>query len=161
MSSRVTRGRLRFCSRLSLSNNVILVFLTNLKYIFGYTHFAICQRLIAGNKKNMTKNEADTGQSNIDAGYEEIDDPNFFKFESIGDKIKGQLVDIGWSDQYDFGLYTVEDGDKNQTRFHGSSQLDSRMKQVSLGDHIVVEFMDIEKRPKGDMKLFRVMRKSS
>jgi len=104
---------------------------------------------------------AKTEQNNIEAGYEEIDDPNFFKFESVGDKIKGQLVDVGHSEQYDFGLYTVEDENKEQTRFHGSSQLDSRMKQIELGDHIVVEFMDIEKRPKGDMKLFRVMRKTS
>lgn len=105
----------------------------------------------------------ETEQEKVDAGYEEIDDPDFFKFENIGDKIGGKLVDVGHSDQYDFGLYTVEsdDADKKQTRFHGSAQLDSRMKQVELNDIILVEFMDIEKRPKGDMKLFRVMRKSA
>lgn len=111
--------------------------------------------------KEEQKKDDEQGSSGIEAGYEEIDDPEFFKFENIGDKIGGKLVDVGKSDQYDFGLYTIENDEGEQTRFHGSSQLDSRMKQVNLGDVILVEFMDIEKRPKGDMHLFRVMRKTS
>lgn len=91
--------------------------------------------------------------------YEEIEDPDFFKFESVGDNIAGELVDIGTSDQYKFGLYTVEKSDGSQVRFHGSAQLDSRMKQCGIGDHIKVEFIDVEKRPKGDMKLFSVRRR--
>jgi len=94
-----------------------------------------------------------------DAEYEEIDDPEFFSFKDIGDSVEGKLVDIGTSEQYGFGLYTIEDENEDQTRFHGSAQLDSRMKQVNLGDWIKVEFMDLEKRPKGDMKLFKVMRR--
>lgn len=96
-----------------------------------------------------------------DAGdnYEEIGDPDFFKFENIGDSISGELVDIGLSDQYKFGLYTVETSDGKQVRFHGSAQLDSRMKQCNIGDHIKIEFIDVEKRPKGDMKLFNVRRR--
>lgn len=90
--------------------------------------------------------------------YEEIEDPDFFKFNEIGDKIEGKLVDIGESEQYKFGLYTVETSDKDLIRFHGSSHLDSRLKQVSLGEYIQVEFIDIEKRPKGEMKLFSVRR---
>lgn len=103
-----------------------------------------------------------TKQKNIEgteAGYDEVEDPNFFKFVNVGDKIAGRLVDIGSSDQYGFGLYTVEKADGTQARFHGSAQLDTRMKQCNIGDSVIVEFLDIEKRPKGDMKLFSVRRK--
>lgn len=102
-----------------------------------------------------------TKQKNLDGetAWEDIEDPDFFKFENVGDKISGRLVDIGLSDQYRFGLYTVEKTDGTQIRFHGSAHLDSRMKQCQLDDVIEVEFIDIEKRPKGDMKLFSVRRK--
>jgi hypothetical protein len=94
-----------------------------------------------------------------DEGYEEIEDPNFFKFENVGDKVVGKLVDIGTSDQYKFGLYTLEIEDGTQVRFHGSAHLDTRMKQVQIGESIIVIFTDVEKRPKGNMKLFSVKRK--
>lgn len=96
-----------------------------------------------------------------DEDYEDIEDPNFFKFENVGDKIAGKLVDIGTSDQYKFGLYTIEKSDGTQARFHGSAQLDTRMKQCNIGDNVMVEFMDIEKRPKGNMKLFSVRRRKN
>jgi hypothetical protein len=110
--------------------------------------------------KNQTQKNLE-GKNAGEEDYEDIEDPNFFKFENVGDKIAGKLVDIGNSDQYGFGLYTVEKSDGEQVRFHGSSQLDSRMKQVQLGDSVIVEFMDIEKRPKGNMKLFNVRRKKA
>lgn len=98
-------------------------------------------------------------QKEIDQNYEEIEDADFFKFEKIGDSIEGNLIDIGTSEQYHFGLYTLEKADTSTVRFHGSAQLDGKMKSVKLGDSIKVEFYDIEKRAKGNMKLFRVMRK--
>lgn len=102
-----------------------------------------------------------TKQKNLegDTAWEDIEDPNFFKFMNVGDKVTGKLVDIGLSDQYRFGLYTIEQSDGTQLRFHGSAQLDSRMKQCQLGETVLVEFIDVEKRPKGDMKLFSVKRK--
>jgi len=105
--------------------------------------------------------EGKEAEGKTEEGYEEIEDPDFFKFENVGDAAAGKLVDIGHSDQYGFGLYTLEQDDGSQIRFHGSSQLDSRMKQIDIGDFIKVEFMDLEKRPKGDMKLFKVMRKTT
>ena len=94
-----------------------------------------------------------------ETGYEELEDPNFFKFVNIGDKVAGKLIDIGTSDQYKFGLYTVEQADGTMVRFHGSVQLDTRMKQCQIGEKIMVEFTDVERRPKGDMKLYSVRRK--
>lgn len=101
-------------------------------------------------------------QKNIEvkeAVFDEIEDPDFFKFKDIGDKIEGKLIDVGNSDQYGFGLYTLETPSEDLIRFHGSAQLDSRMKQVNLGEYIQIEFMDVEKRPKGDMKLFSLRRR--
>lgn len=109
----------------------------------------------------MTKQRTMDGKNVGEEDYEDIEDPNFFKFENVGDKIAGKLVDIGSSGKYKFGLYTLEKPDGEQVRFHGSSQLDSRMKQVQMGDSVIVEYMDIEKRPKGDMKLFAVRRKKA
>jgi len=91
--------------------------------------------------------------------WEDIEDPNFFRFENIGDKVSGKLVDIGNSERYNFGLYTIEQEDGTQMRFHGSAHLDSRMKQCQIGDHVKVEFIDVEEQDKGDMKLYDVKRK--
>lgn len=99
-------------------------------------------------------------QKNIEGeiAWEDVEDPDFFKFENIGDKISGELVEIGKSERYSFGLYTVKTPDDNLVRFHGSAQLDSRMKQVNVGDYVMVEFIDIEEQDKGDMKLYDVKR---
>jgi translation initiation factor IF-1 len=98
-------------------------------------------------------------QKEIIGDYEEIEDADFFKFENIGDSIEGNLIDIGTSEQYHFGLYTLEKDDGTTVRFHGAAQLDGKMKSIKLGDSVKVEFYDVEKRAKGNMKLFRVMRK--
>jgi len=114
-----------------------------------------------GKKENMTAKEKEN-EENIKASddeYEDIEDPDFFTFENVGDTVEGELVDVGTSDQYGFGLYTLEKADGDQVRFHGSAVLDSRMKQANIGDYLVIEFSDLEKRPKGDMKLFNVRRK--
>jgi len=91
--------------------------------------------------------------------WEDVDSPNFFQFKNIGDKVEGELVDKGKSDQYGFGLYSLKTSDDEQIRCHGSSQLDDLMLGVSIGDYIQIEFIDIQKRPKGDMKLFAVRRR--
>jgi hypothetical protein len=99
-------------------------------------------------------------QEKID-DYTEVEDADFVKFEKIGDSVEGNLIDVGMSEQYHFGLYTLEKADTSTVRFHGSAQLDGKMKSVKLGDSIKVEFYDIEKRAKGNMKLFKVMRKKN
>jgi len=74
-------------------------------------------------------------------------------------KIAGKLIDKGSSTQYKFGLYTVLNEEGEQFRFHGSSQLDDLMLTIVIGDNIMVEYVDSQKTPKGDLKLFSVLRK--
>ena len=98
-------------------------------------------------------------QEAIPEGYEEVESANFVRFEKFGDSIDGQLIDKGKSTQYGFGLFTVQQESGEQLRFHGSAQLDDLMLGVNLGDYIRVEYIDKEKTPKGEMKLFRLLRK--
>ena len=92
--------------------------------------------------------------------WEEVESANFVKFEEVGQEVEGELIEKGKSEQYKFGMYTVMDEDGNQNRFHGSQQLDDLMLTVNVGDYIKVVFVDKEKMPKGEMKLFKVMRKN-
>jgi len=100
-------------------------------------------------------------QQNLEGetAWEEVDSPNFFQFKNIGDILEGKLIERAKSSQYGFGLYTLEVKDGDQVRFHGSSQLDDLMLSINIGDICRVEFIDVEKRPKGEMKLFSVKRK--
>jgi hypothetical protein len=102
---------------------------------------------------------AEPKQTTLPEGYEEVDSANFVKFEKFGDTVAGKLIDKGMSEQYKFGLYTVLNEDGEQLRFHGSAQLDDLLLTCVIGDNIMVEFIDKEKTPKGEMKLFRVLRK--
>jgi len=88
--------------------------------------------------------------------FVEVEDADFFKFDNIGDSIEGKLIDKGYSEQYKFGLYTIITDEGDSIRFHGSSPFDSKLKTIPEGTYIVVKFLDVEKRPKGDMKLFSV-----
>jgi hypothetical protein len=90
--------------------------------------------------------------------FEEVEDAAFFKFENIGDVVEGKLVDRTLSDQYKFGIFTLEQDDGNNIRFHGAAQLDPVMLSVKIGEYIKVEYVDNQKRPKGDMKVFKVHR---
>lgn len=101
--------------------------------------------------------ENDTKAS--DDQWEEVDSPNFTRFENYGDTVEGTLIDKSDSDQFGFGLYTVEQDDGSQLRFHGSAQLDDLMLGVNLGDKIKVEYYDQQKMAKGNMKLFKLLRK--
>jgi hypothetical protein len=110
-------------------------------------------RKMKGGKKMKQKNlEGNTA-------WEDVESPNFFQFKNIGDKVEGELVGKDKSSQYGFGLYSLKTSDEEQIRFHGSSQLDDLMLGVDIGEYILIEYIDIQKRPKGDMKLFRVKRK--
>lgn len=91
--------------------------------------------------------------------WEEVEDAAFFKFENIGDTVEGTLVGTSSkSDQYGFGMYTLEQPDGKNVRFHGAAQLDPMMLSVKTGEYIKVEYVDNQKRPKGDMKVFKVYR---
>ena len=105
----------------------------------------------------MTKEK----QKNIEGedAWEEIESPNFFQFKEVGDVIEGTLIDKDKSDQYGFGLFTLDTKEGDQIRFHGSSQLDDLMLNIQMNDYIRVKFIDFEKRPKGEMKLFSVKRR--
>lgn len=92
--------------------------------------------------------------------WNEIESPNFFQFKEIGDKIEGILLQKATSSQYGFGLYILQTDENEQIRFHGSAQLDDLMMGVNVNDYIKVEFTDTQKMPKGEMKLFKVMRKT-
>lgn len=80
-----------------------------------------------------------------------VEDEEFMKFESIGDKVRGIFKEQGYSDRYQVPIYTV--GDK---RFLGKTQLDRLMKKTNVGELIEVELVDTQKTPKGTMKIFEV-----
>ena len=98
---------------------------------------------------------------NIPEGYEEVESANFIRFEEFGDVVEGKLIDKGTSEQYKFGLYTVTNDKGEQLRFHGCSQLDDLLLTCNIGDTVRVEYVDKEKTPKGEMKLFTVLRKKA
>lgn len=88
--------------------------------------------------------------------WKEIESPNFFKFEKIGDLIDGLLMSKDSSDRYGFGLYTIKTFDGEQKRFHGSSQLDDLLLNVSVPCYVRIEYVDNQETANGTMKLFNV-----
>jgi len=90
--------------------------------------------------------------------YEEVESANFVQFTDIGQEVEGELIEKGKSERYGFGMYTLRNDDE-QVRFHGSEQLDDLMLGVELGDSVKVKFVDKEKMPRGEMKVFKVLRK--
>lgn len=92
---------------------------------------------------------------------EEIESPNFFRFENVGDCVEGTLREVARSEQYNFGIYTLEKDDGSSVRLHGSSDLDDKMSLIAKGTWLRIEFYDQRKMPKGTMKLFKVFRRKS
>jgi len=95
-------------------------------------------------------------------GWEDIESPDFKKFEEYGDKLEGELTDMDVSERYNVGLYTVRDVQGEEIRFHGSKQLDDLMRGTKVGDYIKVEYIDEQKMAEGrnSMKLFKVQKRS-
>lgn len=108
--------------------------------------------------KDITQN-VKPKQDKID-DWNEVESPNFFQFKKIGDKIDGTLLHKATSSQYGFGLYALQTSENEQIRFHGSAQLDDLMMGVNVNDYIEITFIDTQKMPKGEMKLFKVRRKT-
>ena len=99
--------------------------------------------------------------SKPEENLEEVASPNFFRFENIGDNVSGTLLGKGESDQFGFGLYSIEQDDGTQMRFHGSAQLDDLMLAIKSGEWLKVVYYDNQKMAKGSMKLFKVYRKKA
>lgn len=90
--------------------------------------------------------------------FRQVEAPDFFKFESVGDKIEGTLVEKSISDNYGIGLFTLKQDDNTTKRIHGSANLDSLMSGVDIGDYVKIEWTDTKAMEKGKtpMKLFNV-----
>jgi hypothetical protein len=80
-----------------------------------------------------------------------IIDETFYRFENVGDILKGIFSEHGYSDKWKRPLYTV--GDK---RILGKEQLDRLMKKVGIGDYIEIELIDTMTTPNGTMMVFEV-----
>jgi hypothetical protein len=92
---------------------------------------------------------------------EEVESPNFFRFENIGDSVEGYLVGTTRSEQFGFGMYQLNKDDGTSVRIHGSADLDDKMAVVVKDQWVRIEYYDQKKMAKGTMKLFRVMRRKS
>jgi len=90
--------------------------------------------------------------------FRQVEAPDFYKFESIGDTIEGTLQEKGISDNYGIGLFTVKQDDGSTKRCHGSANLDSLMTAVDIGQYVKITFTDTKAMEKGKtpMKIFTV-----
>lgn len=112
-------------------------------------------------KKEVKKTMSERKESKQKAaeGIEEVESPNFFRFENLGDMAEGVLRETTRSEQFGFGIYTLEKDDGSMMRVHGSSDLDDKMSLFAKGMWVRIVFYDQKKMPKGTMKLFQVFRK--
>lgn len=88
--------------------------------------------------------------------WKEVESPNFFKFNKIGDMIQGNLIRRDTSDRYGFGIYTINMFNGETKRFHGSSQLDDLLINIDLPCYVKIEYIDNQETANGIMKLFKV-----
>ena len=87
----------------------------------------------------------------------EVESPNFFKFEKIGDLIEGLLMSKDMtSSRYGLGLYTIKTFNGEIKRFHGSSQLDDLLLNMDIPCYVQIEYTDNQETANGTMKLFIV-----
>lgn len=96
--------------------------------------------------KNINKNKEQKQRT-----LTPIIDESFFRFENVGDILKGVYTDQGFSDKWKRPLYTI--GDK---RVLGKEQLDRLMKKVSIGVYVEIELIDTMITPNGNMMVFEV-----
>lgn len=85
-----------------------------------------------------------------------IEDSTFYKFEEIGDKLTGILMDKGFSDKWKVGLYEIKNEEGEYIRFLGKTQLDRLMNKTELAKYIEIELIDKMKTEKGTMLIFEV-----
>lgn len=90
--------------------------------------------------------------------FKKVEAPDFYKFANVGDKIEGTLVEKGRSENYGIGLYALKQDNGETMRIHGSADLDSKMTGVSVGQYVIIEWVDNKAMEKGKtpMKMFDV-----
>ena len=87
-----------------------------------------------------------------------VEDPEFYRFENIGDKVAGVLQEKGVYGNINAGAYVLKQDDGKIRKFHGSVNLDQKMKGVEIGKYCEVEYIDNMQMEKGKtpMKIFDV-----
>lgn len=91
--------------------------------------------------------------------YEEIESV-IFKFEKIGDELKGKYIASEIGKNYGNKVYKIETDDGVMAVF-GTVVLESKMDNINLGDSIKIVFDSVKKNPKkgqNDIKMFKVFR---
>lgn len=106
-------------------------------------------------QKELNQNKADDNKIKVKS-WEDVESPNFFRFEKIREKIQGTILSKDVSARYGFGLYSMKTLDGQQIRFHGSSQLDDLLEAVDIPAIVEIEYVDNQETPNGSMKLFAV-----
>lgn len=97
-------------------------------------------------------------QKNItERNFTEVES-NFVKFEEIGQKIEGEIIFIDDTVSEEFTIYHLKDDNGIVRKFHDSTQLRDLLAQCKLGDYIQIEFIDTEKLPKGELKIFKLLK---
>ena len=99
----------------------------------------------------------------VPAGYREVY-ITWFYFKMPGDKIQGRLLsrEPQKAGNNTAIKYTVQTDDRRRVSFLGTSQLDERLKLITIGHDIIIMFDRTEKATgdnKNDMKVFKVFAK--
>jgi len=88
--------------------------------------------------------------------WKTIESQNFFRFEKVGDSITGLLMSKDKSSRYDIGIYTLKTFENEIKRFHGSTQLDDLLLNVTVPCYIQITLIDFVETPLSPMKVFEV-----
>jgi len=88
--------------------------------------------------------------------WKTIESKNFFQFKKIGDSITGLLMTKEKSSRYDIGIYTIKTFDGEIKRFHGATQLDDLLLNISVPCYIQITLIDTVETPLSPMKVFEV-----
>lgn len=91
--------------------------------------------------------------------WNEIEEPDFFKFEQLNDKLEGVLLSQEINENYGFGDYSLRTNDGKTIKFHGSTQLDDLLLNLEMPCPIKIIFVDLRNTPNGQMKVFKVFTK--
>lgn len=88
--------------------------------------------------------------------YEELT-TTFVKFTELGQMIEGEILDVDKTND-EFDIYTIRDDNGETRQFHDSTQMKDLLAQCKIGDYIQVTFIDTQKLPNGELKIFSVKR---
>jgi hypothetical protein len=86
---------------------------------------------------------------------EPIESKNFYQFKNIGDTLEGMLISKDDSgDKMVF--YTLKSFDGETKKFHGTSQLDDLLDQLSIPCYVKITYVSTQQVTNGTMKVFEV-----